>query len=139
MKKSKKRDKEHFRGCLLGGAVGDALGWPVEFLTRGEIIKKYGEEGIIDIVKGKNGKGEITDDTQMTLFTAEGILRAATRLTHKGICNVTNVLYNAYKRWLITQGYSDIKDYDVVNSGWLIKVKELYKEELLAILVCLHF
>jgi len=29
---SGKRDKDHFRGCLLGGAVGDALGWPVEFL-----------------------------------------------------------------------------------------------------------
>jgi len=30
--RSIKRDKDHFQGCLLGGAIGDALGWPVEFL-----------------------------------------------------------------------------------------------------------
>lgn len=125
MREKEKRDKEHFRGCLLGGAVGDALGWPVEFLSRDEIIERYGKDGIRDLVIGKNGKGEITDDTQMTLFTAEGILRAATRLTHKGICHASTVVYNAYKRWLITQGYSDIEDYDIVNSGWLIKVREL--------------
>lgn len=127
MREKEKRDKEHFRGCLLGGAVGDALGWPVEFLSRDEIIERYGKDGIRDLVIGKNGKGEITDDTQMTLFTAEGILRVATRLTHKGICHASTVVYNAYKRWLITQGYSDIEDYDIVNSGWLIKVRELHE------------
>jgi len=25
-------NQKHFRGCLIGGAVGDALGCPVEFL-----------------------------------------------------------------------------------------------------------
>ncbi len=52
-----KRDKDHFRGCLLGGAIGDALGWPVEFLRMNEIKKKYGKEGITDLVEGVNGKG----------------------------------------------------------------------------------
>ncbi len=99
-----KKDKDHFRGCLLGGAIGDALGWPVEFLSLSEIKKKYGEEGITGLVAGINGKAEITDDTQMTLFTAEGLLRAESRGRGKGICHPSSVVYYAYLRWLHTQG-----------------------------------
>ncbi|MGF7186531.1 ADP-ribosylglycohydrolase [Desulfitispora alkaliphila] len=36
-----KRNKDYFRGCLLGGAIGDALGWPVEFMTAEEIKDQY--------------------------------------------------------------------------------------------------
>jgi len=65
------------------------LGWPVEFLKHNEIKKKYGEAGIRDLVCTSSGKAEITDDTQMTLFTAEGILRAEARGTRKGIVSST--------------------------------------------------
>ena len=34
--------REHFTGTLLGGAVGDALGWPVEFAGMGEINDRFG-------------------------------------------------------------------------------------------------
>lgn len=34
-----KRDKEYFRGCLLGGAIGDVVG-AVEFLKLNEIKKE---------------------------------------------------------------------------------------------------
>ena len=74
-----KKEQKYFRGCLVGGAVGDALGWPVEFLKYQEIVKKYGSEGIKDLDLGNKKLAEITDDTQMTMFTAEGLLRAATR------------------------------------------------------------
>ena len=37
--------RDRFRGCLLGGAVGDALGAPVEFLRLDEIVARYGPEG----------------------------------------------------------------------------------------------
>ena len=40
------RDK--VRGSLFGGAVGDALGYPVEFLRSREIFKRYGENGICE-------------------------------------------------------------------------------------------
>jgi len=66
------RTKEFFRGCLLGGAIGDALGWSVEFMKYEEIIAEYSEEGIRDLISTKTGKAEITDDTQMTLFTLKG-------------------------------------------------------------------
>src|SRR5260370_13160851 len=68
--------RSHFRGCLLGGAVGDALGGPVEFLDLEEIVKVYGEQGIRDYAPAYGKLGAITDDTQMTLFTAEAVLSA---------------------------------------------------------------
>lgn len=121
-----KRDKEHFRGCLLGGAVGDALGWPVEFMKLGEIVRRYGEGGIRDLQPAPSGKAEITDDTQMTVFTAEGLLRAETRGRNKGICHIPSVVFFAYQRWLLTQGYPRNKDYEWVYDGWLLGVKELH-------------
>ena len=38
--------RARFRGCLLGGAVGDALGAPVEFLSRDAILDRFGPDGI---------------------------------------------------------------------------------------------
>lgn len=74
-----------FRGCFLGGAVGDALGAPVEFLTLAQIQERYGPGGIRDMDHAYGRVGAITDDTQMTLFTAEGLLRAYHRAMAKGI------------------------------------------------------
>jgi len=64
--------KDRFAGCLLGGAVGDALGGAVEFMSRAQILDRFGQGGIADFAEVYGGKGKITDDTQMTLFTAEG-------------------------------------------------------------------
>ena len=66
---------DKYRGCLLGGAAGDALGFAVEFLLESQIAEKYGKSGITSFAL-RNGKGIISDDTQMTLFTAEGLIRA---------------------------------------------------------------
>jgi ADP-ribosylglycohydrolase len=67
---------DRFRGCLLGGAVGDALGAPVEFMTLAQIRERFGAEGITGMAEGAWPRGAITDDTQMTLFTAALIDRA---------------------------------------------------------------
>jgi ADP-ribosylglycohydrolase len=121
-----KRTQKYFRGCLLGGAIGDALGWPVEFKWLNEIISKYGQDGITDLECSKSGKAEVTDDTQMTLFTAEGILRAETRGREKGICDPASVVYHAYQRWLITQGYPRLEAMDWIYDGWLLNIKDLH-------------
>lgn len=63
---------KRFEGCLLGGAVGDALGYPVEFMLAKEIFAKYGKQGITQYGL-KKGIAQISDDTQMTLFTANGL------------------------------------------------------------------
>jgi ADP-ribosylglycohydrolase len=75
----------------LAGPIGDALGWPVEFLGLDEIKRKYGPLGITNLVKGRNNVVEITDDTQMTIFTAEGLLRAGNRGRNKGIAHIPSV------------------------------------------------
>jgi len=121
-----KRSKEFFRGCLLGGAIGDALGWPVEFIDLDEIHCRYGSEGIQDLHITPSGKAEITDDTQMTLFTAEGMLRAETRSVLKGICHPPSVVFHAYQRWLLTQDYTRVEKYEWVYDGWLLEEKELF-------------
>lgn len=66
--------QDRIRGCLIGGAARDALGYPVEFMSRKQILAKYGAGGITSFDLARNGKAIISDDTQMTLFTANGLL-----------------------------------------------------------------
>lgn len=126
--------KDSLFGCLLGGALGDALGAPIEFMKLSSIREEYGSGGVVDLTEvltERNGKriALITDDTQMTLFTAEGFLRACNRFRDRGICDPLTVMRNAYIRWLRTQGLDiDYDDFwkDSIESGWLIEVKELH-------------
>lgn len=124
------RDKsKYFAGCLLGGAVGDALGWPVEFDAMAEIIKRFGVNGIVDLVPGENGLYEITDDTQMTLFTAEGLLRTWTTACQTGeVPDFTATVRHSYRCWLKTQSESVVAS-SIVNhcDGWLLSVVGLHR------------
>ena len=118
---------DQFRGCLLGGAVGDALGAPIEFMSVSEIHQHFGPEGVRGMTPGEWPAGSITDDTQMTLFTAEGLLRAQVRGALRGIVAVPTVVHHAYARWLQTQGeesprWGRREAYD----GWLIALPELH-------------
>lgn len=63
--------KERVLGCMVGGACGDALGYGVEFLRLREIKEKYGRDGITELLESP---AKISDDTQMSLFTANGLL-----------------------------------------------------------------
>lgn len=122
-------NKEHFTGCLLGGAVGDALGWPVEFNSIDDIVKRYGSDGIMDMVLGENDKFEITDDTQMTLFTAEGLLQAWTSARHYGgVPDFAAAVKRSYHSWLKTQGETaKVTDPEVKSDGWLLTVEGLHR------------
>lgn len=119
-----------FRGCLLGGAVGDALGAPVEFMSLSRICKHYGTGGIRDYAEWNGRRGAITDETQMTLFTAEGLLRALVQERNEGSANYSVVMANAYQRWLRTQGETNSHGLDplVQESGWLYSLKELHAQ-----------
>jgi ADP-ribosylglycohydrolase len=114
------------RGCFLGGAVGDALGAAIEFESIQEIRSRFGPEGLRDYAPACGVTGAITDDTQMTLFTAEGILRAYTRGTAKGICHPPSVVDHAYARWLATQGRRSRRWNVDEPDGWLIGVRGLH-------------
>jgi ADP-ribosylglycohydrolase len=119
-----------FRGCLLGGAVGDALGAPVEFLSLAEIRERFGLGGIRDMVEAYGRVGAITDDTQMTLFTAEGLLRARARELEKGIMGAAVALVrDSYMRWLHTQGVPPRKGSQAaMKHGWLMRQRELHSQ-----------
>ncbi|MEV6052941.1 ADP-ribosylglycohydrolase family protein [Streptomyces sp. NPDC052107] len=93
------------RGCLLGGAVGDALGYPVEFASLDRIRAAHGPRGVTGFVPGAYGAiGLISDDTQMTLFTVEALIQAHARQREKGIGGAWPLLLRqAYERWLETQ------------------------------------
>ncbi|OIP34544.1 MAG: ADP-ribosyl-[dinitrogen reductase] hydrolase [Deltaproteobacteria bacterium CG2_30_66_27] len=63
------------RAALFGVAVGDALGATAEFMTPAQILDRYGV--LRDIVGGgwlKLSAGQVTDDTEMTLCVARGIV-----------------------------------------------------------------
>ncbi|MFC0527447.1 ADP-ribosylglycohydrolase family protein [Phytohabitans kaempferiae] len=96
------RYRSRVRGCLVGGAVGDALGAPIEFLSLDRIRERYGPAGLTDLVVGADAVAPVTDDTQMTLFTVEGLIRASVRWD-RGVCHPPSVVHRAYLRWLDTQ------------------------------------
>ncbi|RCG32748.1 ADP-ribosylglycohydrolase family protein [Sphaerisporangium album] len=130
------RDAEHtdvsfgsrVRGCLLGGAIGDALGAPIEFDSIADIRRRHGRTGLTDLTPDWRGKiGLITDDTQMTLFTVEGLIRAGVRARERGFCAEVDVVRNAYLRWLDTQQHkSPPPDDGLVRSGRLREQTWLY-------------
>jgi len=97
------RSLSRFRGCLLGGAAGDTLGYSVEFLNREQIEERYGKDGILgyDLT---NDIAIISDDTQMTLFTANGLLLGKTRMAMRGeAAPYAGYLAVAYREWFRTQ------------------------------------
>ena len=118
--------RDRFLGCLLGGAAGDALGAPVEFMKRATILERFGPRGITSYAPAYGRTGAITDDTQMTLFTAEGLLRAYVRGERRGIGHVPSVVAHAYLRWLKTQGTAPAAP-DVGEDGWLFAQPELHE------------
>ena len=127
---SKVLARDRFLGCLLGGAVGDALGAPVEFMRRDEILRAFGPNGITGYARAYGGLGRITDDTQLTLFTADGLLRAWVRGRMKGIAHYPSVVAHAYLRWLKTQGQRPDHDIAFGNDepGWLMQQPQLHNQ-----------
>jgi ADP-ribosylglycohydrolase len=110
----------------LAGAVGDALGAPVEFSSWREIEHRYGPEGVTGYI---GERGRFTDDTQMTLFTAEGVIRAIHRASDRGLCDPTTVVKHALLRWLVTQDGDRVLSGEQrgwVLSGWLIQDQRLH-------------
>lgn len=122
------------RGCIFGGAVGDALGYPVEFLQEAEIFQKYGPKGITAYeAANKTGQALISDDTQMTLFTANRLLVGDTRGKLRGIRGMPRAyVAKAYQDWLKTQESTieNVNNHERYTKeggfSWLLDVPELY-------------
>ena len=101
--------RARYAGTLVGGAVGDALGAPVEFMSRNRILSTHGLDGVIDFLPWTNGcgvrlpKGSYTDDTQMTLATAVGLLRGLQTYRARGVADYPSAVHERYLAWLDLQ------------------------------------
>ncbi|MBV9023787.1 MAG: ADP-ribosylglycohydrolase family protein [Streptomycetaceae bacterium] len=118
--------RSRVRGCLLGGAIGDALGAGIEFDSLENIRRNYGQQGVTDYVTAFGRRGAITDDTQMTMFTVEGLIRAHVR-RDSGVWHPPTDVHRAYLRWAATQaewGPDERKQ----DSGWLAREEWLYSQ-----------
>ncbi len=91
------------RGCLFGGAIGDAFGYNVEFKSLSSIRTSYGEGGIQE-PEETDGLFVVSDDTQMTLFTLEGLIRGLGGKEE----NILEEIRLAYIDWLSTQNPPEI-------------------------------
>lgn len=105
--------KDKICGSLIGGAIGDALGYQIEFKKN---IKDK------EIISFKDNKGIISDDTQMTLFTANALLFRETRGAMRGIALLpVDAIYESYLDWLDTQNH----DNNHHSISWIKELKEL--------------
>lgn len=101
------------RGSLIGGAIGDALGYQIEFKRN---IKDK------EIINYQNNKGIISDDTQMTLFTANALLWRETRGNLRGIAMPpVRAIYESYLDWLDTQNNTNNHN----SISWIKEIPEL--------------
>lgn len=118
--------QDRIRGSLAGGAIGDALGYPIEFEAYESLHSRYGDEGLtrydVNHYSSDNTSEDnvaiISDDTQMTLFTANGLLNAVKQgiKPKYGICR-------AYLEWYLTQTGKKSKQF---HDCWISDVKRLH-------------
>lgn len=85
--------EDRFQGCLLGLAIGDALGYPTEFLSLPEIRQRFGAGGVQDL----SGNPALhSDDTQTSIVVARSLIEAG----ENGVENWMASLVKEFLVWL---------------------------------------
>jgi len=69
-------DTDKAKGIIFGLEIGDALGFPTEFMSLSTIKSKYGSSGIKDLPKAP---ALFSDDTQMSIAIAEALIKFGDR------------------------------------------------------------
>ncbi|MEJ7804285.1 MAG: hypothetical protein WKH68_13090, partial [Candidatus Limnocylindria bacterium] len=116
------RRADRIRGVLLGALLGDAIG-------------QLHERGLrADWNQIRPGTLRAGGAGQLTVFTAEGLLRMAVRADIKGIGPAYGVMRHAYDGWMFTQGKvpDKVKQHWAAGSsswpiGWLVRRHELHR------------
>ncbi|WP_236244177.1 ADP-ribosylglycohydrolase family protein [Streptomyces sp. CC210A] len=116
--------RSRVRGCLLGTAIGDALGAGVAHLAVESIRAAHGADGLTDLAPAHGRRGAVTSVTQLALFTVDGLIRAHVR-RDTGSWHPPTDLHRAYLRWAATQrdwGPDERRK----DNGWLAAQEWLY-------------
>lgn len=125
--------RERFVGAVLGCAIGEALGIPISADGWDEIRAKHGSSGLSDYIPAGHPAGRLGSDTQLMLFSLEGMTRANTARRGTGVDDPFRHIQHAYQRWLHTQHLSwnraageflgDTPEPD----GWLVGQRALFQ------------
>nr|WP_199294136.1 ADP-ribosylglycohydrolase family protein [Streptomyces sp. SID8499] len=116
--------RSRVRGTLLGAALGDALGAPVDRLDLAGIQAAHGPEGVVDLLPAHGRRGAVSHLTQLTLFSVDGLIRAQVR-RDTGAWHPPTDLHRAYLRWAATQRDWG-PDERRAEDGWLAREEWLY-------------
>jgi ADP-ribosylglycohydrolase len=79
------------KGIIYGLAIGDALGYPTEFMSLDHIKAKYGSKGITNLPD----PALYSDDTQMSIAVAETLVRAG----DKDIESIMEAVRDEFIKW----------------------------------------
>jgi len=85
--------EDRFQGCFLGLAIGDALGYPTEFLSLPQIQQRYGPSGVQDLA---GNPALHSDDTQTSMAVARSLVKAG----QDGVENWMEALAQEFVAWL---------------------------------------
>lgn len=126
---------DRFVGGFMGFAIGDAYGYPLELMSYDEICERFEKLGAMRLpVSAKTDTALFTDDTQLALFTAEGINWADSLGAKSGEVNYVTYVFYAYQAWLYTQTKEIAPEYEwIIGRGQnafrtkLLKAKGLFK------------
>ena len=115
-------NEDKYVGCMIGAAIGDALGTPIKGLMPDERREKFGKKGITDFVI-TDGKAQISENTQLCMFTADGLIKSSLRNGDDDLPDFRNI-YNSYQDWRNARKLY----YEPNNHGWVSNIREFYKK-----------
>ncbi|WP_406692335.1 ADP-ribosylglycohydrolase family protein [Saccharopolyspora sp. ID03-671] len=125
--------RDRFLGAVLGCAVGEAMGMPIASDPWDEIRARHGADGLTDYVPAGHPSGRVGSDTQLLLFSVEGVLRANVARRSGDADDPIRHLQHAYQRWLHTQHLSwpraagEFLSGTPEPDGWLVRQRALFQ------------
>lgn len=114
--------RDAYRGCLLGLAIGDAMGYPVDTKTFQQIQEEYGPYGLMGYDL-RNGYAEVSSHTQLAAFSCNGLLLGLTRGQVYGkMAPFVRYVGLAQQEWAIGQRRYDQPSR---NHCWVFRVSDM--------------
>ena len=110
-----------YRGCLLGMAIGDALGYPVDIKSWDEIQDSYGPNGLLGFDLQEFEYAQVSSYTQIATYLCNGLLLAVSR----GKVDYLRYAKVALKEWTRSQQfYRDPEE----SLCWLAKLPQFRRK-----------